>query len=128
MSNFLSNTNTTTAQADRIYSVAVLCSTVEEREFYRDAVIGVFNSILGPVLESLGQNTSHDFHADSGQVVKDDLQPGFYYSELMLKISGIYNVIVNSQFGVIKEIVADVTYDNVPYGNEGYQFQDTFTF
>ena len=109
--NFQTNISTTTAQADRIYSVAVLCSTNDEREYYRDAIIGIFNSIIGPVLDSIGQDTSHNFSADSGQIVNDKqgMIPGFYYSELMLKVTGTYNVIINSQYGIIKSFDGSAT-------------------
>lgn len=106
---FLDNRVTKTALMDRIYSVAVLTTTVEEREFYRDAIIGIFTSILGPVLQKMGQDTSHDIHVDSGQVTKDTLQPGFYFAEAMIKISGSFNVIVTSDYGIIAQIDPEPT-------------------
>ncbi|MDE3023131.1 MAG: hypothetical protein KGI54_14995 [Pseudomonadota bacterium] len=114
--NIYSNTGTTTTQAQRIYSVSILTTTADEREFYRDAIIAVFNSILGPLLQSIGQDTSHDFSADSGQMVGNDaFNPGFFYADIMLKVSGTYNVIINSQYGLIEEFDGSATYNQLTW-------------
>lgn len=116
-SNFESNQSTVTGIADRVYSVAIIASNVAERDFLRDAVIGIFYTILGPVLESIGQDARHSFAVDSGQVVSEATNPGFYFAECMLKISGSYNVVVTSDYGVIEAITPqpDTTQDASNY-------------
>lgn len=109
LANYISQAATVTAQTSRRYSVAVLAESVEEREFYRDAVIGVFNTILGPLLNSIGQDSSHEFMVENNQVVSEDRAPGFYYSEIMLTFTGSYNVTVTSDYGIIKAIDPDPT-------------------
>lgn len=104
LTQYLDNNATVTTQAARRYSVAVLTETVEEREFYRDALIGIFNTILGPILDSIGQNSTHDFMVENNQVVSEDRAPGFYYAELMLSFTGTYNVRVTSNYGIIQTI------------------------
>lgn len=109
LDNYVSAAATITSQVTRRYSVAVLAETIEEREFYRDAVIGIFYTIIGPVLNSIGQDSSHDMMVENNQVVSEDRAPGFYYAEIMLTFTGTYNVTVTSDYGIIKEIDTDPT-------------------
>lgn len=88
----------------RRWSITVLSSTVEEREFWRDSIIAMFTTILAHVFESAGQNTSHRFQAASSQVVGGDMMPGFYFSEISLEISGIWNVNIVTSYPIITAI------------------------
>ena len=102
--NQLANTLIIGGQALRHYTIAVLTSTVEEREYYRDAVLAIFHSILGTILAAIGENASHRFQVHSSQVTGDGMQPGFYYAEIMLELVGSFAVGVSTTYGVIKEI------------------------
>jgi hypothetical protein len=93
-------------QALRHYTIAVLASTVEEREYYRDAVLAIFHSILGTILAAIGENASHRFQVHSSQVTGDGMQPGFYYAEILLELTGSFAVGVSTTYGAIREIVA----------------------
>jgi len=107
--NYFNNQGVITGIADRVYSVAILATTVQERDFYRDALVGIFYNILGPVLESIGQDVRHSFAIDSGQVVSEATAPGFYFAEAMLKTSGTYNVILTSDYGIMDVIMPSPT-------------------
>ena len=104
MSNYQSNLLSITDLTKRRYSIAIMTTTAEEREFYRDAVISIFKTILGPLLESIGQNVSHDFMVDTGQVTQDRDAPGFYYCECLVEITGTFNVTVSTNYGFIADI------------------------
>lgn len=103
-SNITSNTLAIGGQALRHYTIAVMASTVEEREFYRDATLGIFNSILGPILNAIGENSTHRFQVHSSQVVGSGQQPGFFYSEILLELTGTFSVSVSTSYGVIETI------------------------
>lgn len=108
MAEVINNIYNVPAQALRRYVVRVYTTNVEEREFYRDAVIGIFNTILTPLFQRIGQNTHHSFQAVNGQIVGDQMQPGAFYAEIALQFSGLYNVAVSSYFPTI-EVISIIT-------------------
>jgi hypothetical protein len=91
-------------QSVRHFTTFVMASTVQEREFYRDAVIAIFSSILGPVLEKIGTNVSHRFQVSSSQLVDRNAEPGFYFAEILLEFTGLYSVGIRTSYGVIEHI------------------------
>lgn len=97
-----------TGQAMRHYTIAVMTTTPQERQFYRDAVLGIFNAILGPILNSIGENTTHRFQVHNSQVTSADTQPGFYFSEILLEFTGSFNVGVSTSFGLIENIIGTI--------------------
>lgn len=103
------NTNTLVigGLALRHYTIAVMASTVEEREFYRDATLGIFNAILGPILGAIGENSTHRFQVHSSQVVGAGQQPGFFYSEILIELTGAFSVAVSTAYGVIETITGE---------------------
>lgn len=80
----------------RRYSVTVLVSTVQEREFWKLAVIALFKSILIPVLINMGQDVRSSFQAASSQVT--ETMPGFYFCTIMLEFSGILPVKITTSY------------------------------
>jgi hypothetical protein len=104
LANFRDNTQTIGGQAMHHYTIAVMTSTVKERLFYRDAVLAIFNAALGSILQAIGQNSSHRFQVHSSQVVGTDTQPGFFYSEILLEITGVFAVGVTTSFQTIEQI------------------------
>jgi hypothetical protein len=92
------------AQAIRHYTVFVLAANVKEREYYKDAVIAIYNSILGPVLNKIGNNSRHRFQTSSSQVVGRANEPGFYFAEILLEFTGLYSVGVTTTYGPIDSI------------------------
>lgn len=90
-----------------VYRISVFANNSPERDFYRDAVIGIFNAILQSVFVPLGKNIRHRYQAANGQVAQDNtLQiPGFYYSDVMLEFEGVMNIVVTATYGLIAEII-----------------------
>jgi hypothetical protein len=105
--NYGKNTLVVGGQALRHYTIAVLTATVQEREFYRDAVIAIFNTILGTILQAIGENATHRFQASSSQVTQDGMMPGFYFAEILLEMAGNFSVGVSTRYGVIETIIGE---------------------
>ena len=115
--NIDTNTLVIGGQATRHFTIAVLTSTVEERLFYRDAVLAIFNAILGPIAQAIGENSSHRFQVNSSQVAQDGMNPGFYFAEILLELTGTFSVGVSTTYGLIEEIDG--------YDQSGLLFIDT---
>lgn len=108
LANLTSNSQVVGGQALRHYTIAVLTLTVEEREYYRDAVLGIINALLGPVFEAIGENSTHRFQVNSSQVTGDAMMPGFYFAEILWEFTGTFSVGVSTTYGVVEQIVGTV--------------------
>lgn len=87
-------------QALRHYTIFIIASTVKEREYYKDAVIGIYSGLL-QILNKIGNNISHRFQVSSTQVTARPNEPGFYLSEILLEFTGLYTVGVTTNYGVV---------------------------
>jgi len=89
---------TTATIARKMWRVSIYSREVNTREFYRQAVLSTFEVMMPTIYTSLGQNVSHRFMVHTGQTVDDQKwqMPGFYYSDILLEITGTFNV--NVQF------------------------------
>jgi hypothetical protein len=115
---------------NRRYRVTVITSSVQEREYWKLAVISLFKSILVPVLHKMGQDISSTFQAASSQINPPEAQPGFYFCDIMLEFSGILPVRITTSFPPVESFAFSVNegqdnYEipsNVPvlYNNGGY--------
>lgn len=102
------------SQALRHYTVFVMAANVREREYYKDAVIAIYNSILGPILNRIGNNSRHRFQSTSSQVVGRANEPGFYFAEILLEFTGLYSVGISTTYGLIENIVFDLEENFTP--------------
>jgi hypothetical protein len=103
------NVWTVASYAKRIWRVSVLARTAAERDFYRDGLIAIFQSLLGSVFSALGSNMSHRFQAASGQT-SDEYQgksPGFYFADIMMEVLGVFNTSIETSFGLIETIITN---------------------
>jgi hypothetical protein len=91
-------------QSVRHFTVFVMAANVMEREYYKDAVIAIFSSILGPVLEKIGNNVNHRFQVSSSQIIDRNTEPGFYFAEILLEFTGLYSVGIKTSYGIIEHI------------------------
>jgi hypothetical protein len=82
----------------RRYRVTVFTSTVDEREYWKFAIIALFKSVMIPVLEHMGQNVTTKFQCASSQVV--DVSPGFYFADIGLEFTGDMPVRIKTNYGV----------------------------
>lgn len=97
---------TQSSYAKKIWRVSVLTRTPDERDFYRDSLIAIFQSLLGSVFARIGANMSHRYQAASGQT-SDEYQgksPGFYFADVMLEVLGTFNFTIATSFGRIDAI------------------------
>lgn len=100
-----------TGFAMRIFRVSVLVKDASSRDFFRDMILGMFESIYGPVLQPLGLDVTHRWQASTGQVANDKtgMGPGFYFAEIMLQFSGTLNVSIYPPTGIISTITTTIS-------------------
>lgn len=103
------NAYNVSAIVSRRFSITVMCTSVEERKFYRDSIISIFRVMAGPALSKLGTNVTHRFQAANSQVVSRDQSPGFFYSDIMIDLSGMFGVSVVTAFGTVAAIDPEPT-------------------
>ncbi|MHB1644433.1 MAG: hypothetical protein ACYCS8_17585, partial [Acidithiobacillus sp.] len=109
------NTYVLTAQVRRRYSITVLALSAEEREFYRDAIIGVFSTMAPLVFGKIWDDTRFMFQAYSSQKTNDEYGPGFYFSQVMLDMVGSLNATITTNYGVIE--IVDYEGDSTDYNS-----------
>lgn len=95
--------------ARRHFTIFVMAGNATERDFYRDVVIALFNSALGPILNKIGANATHRFQASSSQLVGRETEPGFYFCEILLEFTGLYSVGISTSYGLIEEISFNIS-------------------
>jgi hypothetical protein len=96
------------ANARRTWRVTVMCASAEERDFFRDTLLVVFRVLKATAFSPLGLNVTHSFMARSYSSVVEwaGQTPGFYGSDLMLTIDGIFPTAVVTDYAVIREVQA----------------------
>jgi hypothetical protein len=97
---------TMTGFARRVFRISVLAQNTTDRDFYRDASIGIFESIIKSVLTPLGLDVRHRYQAAAGQVANDNMgqSPGFYYADVMCTFEGTFNILITPQYGLMNTI------------------------
>lgn len=103
------------ANAKRVWRICVICQDAEERDFFRDTLLGVFRVLKATALQPMGMDVSHSFQAVSytSALEFEGRIPGFYAADLMLEIDGPLPAVVTTNYPVIEEIVSDPTF--TPY-------------
>lgn len=126
---------TITGFAKRVFRVSVLVKDATSRDFFRDMILGMFESIYGPVLQPMGVDVTHRWQATVGQVANDKVAmgPGFYFAEVMLEFEGTMNVSIYPNYPLIETISTAVsgTSSSAPAGGvpagSGIPVIDTIT-
>lgn len=120
---------TVTGFANRTFRVSVLVKDATSRDFFRDMILGMFESIYGSVLQPLGVDVTHKWQATVGQVANDKvgMGPGFYYAEVMLEFEGTMNVSIYPSYGVIETIQTTVSGAAAGEGSQTIQAIDVIT-
>lgn len=95
---------------ERTYRVSVMSRNAVERDYYRDALAGIFEALFQPVLQPLGLDVTHKWQVTTGQVVDvgKGMSPGFYFSEYMLTFEGTANITVSQNYGLVSDISATI--------------------
>lgn len=94
--------------ARRSWRVEIFTRTVTERDFYRDAVLAIFTSMLGSVFQALQLDTSHSFMVHQDQRADKDMDPGFYFADILFNVEGSYNVNLTPEYSGVMEIPVSV--------------------
>lgn len=97
-SDYQANKFTINEIANRRYRIAVLCSSTEEREFYKTLVISLFKGMLTAIMGQLGMDVRYSWHSSSSQQV--DTSPGFYYSEIGLQFDTDFQTTITTSYPV----------------------------
>jgi len=95
--------------ASRTWRLEVFVRTSAEREFYKDAVLAIFASMLSSTFQPLGWDMKHSFMVHADQAVGKDMNPGFYFADILYTIEGAYNVGLLASYGLIETIENTVT-------------------
>jgi len=90
--------------AKRTWRLEIFVRTSAEREFYRDAVLGIFASMLSSTFQPLSWDMNHSFMVHSDQRVGKDMDPGFYFSDILYTIEGAYNVGLLASYGMLETV------------------------
>lgn len=107
-----------------IWKFSVFAKDVQTREFYKSAVIAIFESCLQSIFLPLGQNTSHEFIANDYQWIDElkGVSPGLYCSDISVKMDGLFNVGIQTAYPEVKSILIGPTvtgYINSQYVTAG---------
>jgi len=109
---------TMTGFARYIFRTSILATNSLDRDFYRDAVVGIFLSIIKSVFSPLGLDIRHNYQASSGQVANDTdaKAPGFYYCDVLTTFEGTFNTLITPSYGLMNTITFTgySETDNVP--------------
>lgn len=97
------NTQTITTVMLRRYSISILSQDAQERDYYKDVCIGIAYSIM-PSFIGIGQDLSYDIQVSQTQVTQSEFNLGFYVAEVMLNMSGMFNLSVTTNYPIIQSI------------------------
>jgi hypothetical protein len=92
----------------RRYSMSILSHNAYERNFYKDAAIVVFQTMM-IALHSIGQNVEYSFEVSQNQVSDGVESPGFYEAVLMFDFTGQFNVSFYTNYPIIRSITPVVS-------------------
>lgn len=120
--NPLANQNglwTMPALVENTWTITVFAKDVQTREFYRDSLIGIFESTLQSVFTPLGQNVSHNFLCHNYQWVDDlkGISPGFYCCDMMVHLTGEFNITISGIYPPVTAILVGPTATGTLNGN-----------
>lgn len=105
------NTWTMSEFALRLYRVSIISTSAVERDYYRNLVIAAFKISLAYVFGPIGENVTHTYQAASYQVVDPHAgqTPGFYGCDVMLELTGTFNLAITTDYGIIATITAEAS-------------------
>lgn len=87
------------------YHVSILAMTMEERQFWKNAVLAILKTTFATIGPVIGQDTVVSYQVQSGQV--EDPKPGFYYADVGFNVTGPLTHSIRFDYGIVEEF--DVT-------------------
>lgn len=103
------------AVVENTWIMTVFAKDVETREYYRDALIAIYQSSLYGVFLPLGQDITHRFMCHNYQW-NDDLHgvsPGFYCCDIMINMKGMFTIGIQGTFPAITAVLSAPTASGV---------------
>lgn len=100
---------TISVQARRTWHFGLVCTAASERDFYRDACLGMFQALLGSFFLPLGLDMAHSFRVQTGQQPGKNMAPGLYTADMLFNIEGMYNVGLVPTYGVINAVSGSIS-------------------
>lgn len=85
-------------QADLRYHIGVFTRSIEERQFWKSAVLATLKALVAQIAPVLGQDNTVSYQISQGQVPPEDLPPGFYFAEVGFNISGPTSIVVKTDY------------------------------
>jgi hypothetical protein len=98
----------------RVWRMNIMARNSPERDFIRDFLIGVFQTLAIDLFAPLGRNIRHRWQAESQTVAQADDTPGFYLADIMFVFEGNMNTGIAVNYGTIETITFDVMPDANP--------------
>lgn len=94
--------------ASRLFRISAIAQTAVERDYYRNLIVAVFKMACAYVFSQIGDNVTHTWQAASYQVsdANQGLGPGFYGVDVLVEITGTFNLAIMTSYGLIETIVA----------------------
>ena len=92
--------------AKRVWRISILSVDGNERDFYRDTLLAALRVIRATAFAPLGFDVSHSVQAASYTDANEYMgqAPGFYGSDIMYEIDGVFPVTVLTAYGPIATI------------------------
>lgn len=109
---FVENVWNITVHAKRLWRVSVFGRSAKERDFWRDTVLAIWQSMLPTVFLQIGMDVRHKFLVTAGTDADEWMGhvPGFYWADLALSVDGIFPVAIMAPYGTIASFVATTTF------------------
>lgn len=100
------NKDVTPTYMRAMWRMGLMTSNPAERNFWKDALVGISTSLLSSVFQYIGDNNTHDIQSASYQIQQDqaNLTPGFYGADIMVTVEGQANLITQTFYGIIERI------------------------
>jgi len=104
------------ANAKRIWRITIMSVTSDEGDFYRDALIAALRVMRATAFGPLGFDVSHAIQAASYTDAKEfqGQAPGFYGTDIMFEINGMFPVTILGSYKAINTITATATIEPPP--------------
>jgi hypothetical protein len=99
------------ALVENTWVMTIFAKDVQTREFYKASLISIYESSLQSVFMPMGQNVSHNFMCHDYQLTNDlkGVSPGFYCTDIMVHLTGLFNVGIQLAYPPITAIIASPT-------------------
>lgn len=115
---------TTAALVRKMWRVSVYAKDTTTREYYRQLILSAFEIMMPTIYTALGQNVSHKFITHTGQFEDDQKwqRPGFFYSDILLEVTGTFNVNIQFTYPPVVGVAINVSGSQATGGFSGFAY------